>query len=106
MHETAEQLSFEADSAGSAVLASVALQARSRCARIQYSRLILATLTCIAGAVLASPFFVFYAKCFRGQDHLRRILDEAQTIFNDALAAVTPRGHGLRKEHERTEKRT
>jgi hypothetical protein len=54
--------------------------------------LILATLTYIAGVALASPFFVFYAESFRRQDHLRRILDEAQTIVNDALAAVTPRG--------------
>lgn len=54
--------------------------------------LTLATLTYIAGAVLASPFFVFYAECFRRQDHVRRILDEAQTIVNDALAMVTPGG--------------
>ena len=33
-----------------------------------------------------------YAESFRGQDHLRRILDEAQTIVNDALAMVTPGG--------------
>jgi hypothetical protein len=28
---------------------------------------------------------------------MRRILDEEQTIVNDALATVTPRSHGLRK---------
>ena len=27
-----------------------------------------------------------YAESFRGADHLRRILEEAQTIVNDALA--------------------
>jgi phosphoglucomutase len=40
-----------------------------------------------------------YAKCSRGQDHLRRILDQALTIVNDALSAVKPPGTGLRKEH-------
>ena len=50
--------------------------------------------------------YKIYAESFRGQDHLRRIFDEAQTIVNDALAAVVPPGNGLRKEHERTEKRT
>jgi hypothetical protein len=54
--------------------------------------LILATLTYITGAVLASPSFVFYAECFRGQDDVRRILDEAQTIVNDGLAMVMPAG--------------
>jgi len=46
-----------------------------------------------------------YAESFRGRDHLRRILDAAQTIVNDALATVKPPGNGLREEHERTEKR-
>ncbi|MDO8479099.1 MAG: phosphoglucomutase (alpha-D-glucose-1,6-bisphosphate-dependent) [Candidatus Rokubacteria bacterium] len=50
--------------------------------------------------------YKIYAESFRGQDHLRRILDGAQTIVNDALAKVKPPGNGLRKEHERTEKRT
>jgi len=36
--------------------------------------------------------YKIYGESFRGQDHLRRILDEALTIVNDALAAVTPRG--------------
>ena len=47
-----------------------------------------------------------YAESFRGADHLRRILDEAQIIVNEALAGVKPAGNELRKERERTEKRT
>jgi len=47
-----------------------------------------------------------YAESFRGADHLRRILDEAQTIVNEALAGVKPPGNGLRKERKGTEKRT
>jgi phosphoglucomutase len=43
--------------------------------------------------------YKIYAKCSRGQDHLRRILDQALTIVNDALSAVKPPGTGLRKEH-------
>jgi phosphoglucomutase len=35
-----------------------------------------------------------YAESFRGADHLRRILEEAQTIVNDALAAA-PQRSGL-----------
>jgi len=31
--------------------------------------------------------YKIYAESFRGSDHLRRILEEAQTIVNDALAA-------------------
>jgi phosphoglucomutase len=31
--------------------------------------------------------YKIYAESFRGADHLRRILEEAQTIVNDALAA-------------------
>ena len=31
--------------------------------------------------------YKIYAKSFRGADHLRRILEEAQTIVSDALAA-------------------
>ena len=30
--------------------------------------------------------YKIYAESFRGADHLRRILEEAQTIVNDALA--------------------
>jgi phosphoglucomutase len=37
--------------------------------------------------------YKIYAESFRGADHLRRILDEAQTIVNDALAAA-PQGSG------------
>lgn len=44
--------------------------------------------------------YKIYAESFRGQDYLRRILDEAQTIVNDALTAVKPPGNGLREEHE------
>jgi phosphoglucomutase len=47
-----------------------------------------------------------YAESFQGADHLRRILDEAQTIVNEALAGVKPPGNGLRKERKGTEKRT
>jgi phosphoglucomutase len=35
--------------------------------------------------------YKIYAESFRGADHLRRILEEAQTIVNDALAAVPQR---------------
>jgi len=38
--------------------------------------------------------YKIYAESFRGADHLRRILEEAQTIINDALAAV-PQRSGL-----------
>jgi phosphoglucomutase len=31
-----------------------------------------------------------YAESFRGADHLRRILEEAQTIVNDAIAPAAP----------------
>jgi phosphoglucomutase len=41
--------------------------------------------------------YKIYAESFRGADHLHRILEEAQTIVNDALAAapVPERGKGL-----------
>ncbi len=32
--------------------------------------------------------YKMYAESFRGADHLRRILEEAQTIVNDALTAT------------------
>jgi phosphoglucomutase len=32
--------------------------------------------------------YKIYAESFRGAEHLRRILEEAQTIANDALAAA------------------
>ena len=38
--------------------------------------------------------YKIYAESFRGADHLRRILEEAQTIVNDALAAA-PQWSGL-----------
>jgi phosphoglucomutase len=38
--------------------------------------------------------YKIYAESFRGTDHLRRILEEAQTIVNDALAAA-PQRSGL-----------
>jgi phosphoglucomutase len=34
--------------------------------------------------------YKIYAESFRGADHLRRILEEAQTIVSDALAAAPP----------------
>jgi phosphoglucomutase len=38
--------------------------------------------------------YKIYAESFRGSGHLRRILDEAQTIVSDALAAPPERGKG------------
>ena len=35
--------------------------------------------------------YKIYAESFRGEDHLRRILEEAQTIVNDTLAAAPKR---------------
>jgi len=35
--------------------------------------------------------YKIYAESFRGADHLRQILEEAQTIVSDALAAANPR---------------
>lgn len=35
--------------------------------------------------------YKIYAESFRGADHLRRILEEAQTIVSDALSASVPR---------------
>jgi phosphoglucomutase len=32
--------------------------------------------------------YKIYAESFRGTDHLRRILEEAQTIVSDALGAL------------------
>jgi phosphoglucomutase len=45
-----------------------------------------------------------YAESFRGVDHLRRILEEAQAIVNEALAGGASPGNGLRKVHDQTEK--
>jgi phosphoglucomutase len=38
--------------------------------------------------------YKIYAESFRGQDHLRRVLDEAQTIVNDALRSFRGRRPG------------
>jgi len=48
--------------------------------------------------------YKIYAESFRGADHLRRILEEAQTIVNDALAGGSSAGNGLKKEHKQREK--
>jgi phosphoglucomutase len=49
--------------------------------------------------------YKIYAESFRGMEHLRRILEEAQAIVSDALAGGTSPGNGLREEHDRTEER-
>jgi phosphoglucomutase len=41
--------------------------------------------------------YKIYAESFRGADHLRRILEEAQTIVDDALAAAPQRSGRARK---------
>ncbi|MGZ7083042.1 MAG: alpha-D-glucose phosphate-specific phosphoglucomutase, partial [Candidatus Angelobacter sp.] len=38
--------------------------------------------------------YKIYGESFRGEDHLRRILKEAQTIVNEALETVTPQHKG------------
>ena len=38
--------------------------------------------------------YKIYAESFRGADHLRCILEEAQTLVSDALAAVPERDQG------------
>jgi phosphoglucomutase len=43
--------------------------------------------------------YKIYAESFRGSDHLRRIIKEAQAIVNDELSAVKQQSNGLRKEH-------
>jgi phosphoglucomutase len=48
--------------------------------------------------------YKIYAESFRGADHLRSILEEAQTIVNDALAVGVSPGNTLRKKNDRTEK--
>ena len=47
--------------------------------------------------------YKIYAESFRGADHLRRILEEAQTIVNDALAA-SPQQPGIPSEPKLKEK--
>jgi phosphoglucomutase len=44
--------------------------------------------------------YKIYAESFRGADHLRSILEEAQTIVNDALAVGVSPGNSLRKKHD------
>jgi len=44
--------------------------------------------------------YKIYAESFRGADHLRSILEEAQTIVNDALAVGMSPGNSLRKKHD------
>jgi len=39
----------------------------------------------------AENIYKIYAESFRGADHLRRILEEAQTFVNSALEATTSR---------------
>ena len=48
--------------------------------------------------------YKIYAESFRGADHLRRILEEAQTIVSDALAPVSEPGKGRASppRHEQT----
>ncbi|MCL7421297.1 MAG: phosphoglucomutase (alpha-D-glucose-1,6-bisphosphate-dependent) [Methylobacter sp.] len=47
--------------------------------------------------------YKIYAESFRGADHLRRILEEAQTIVTDALAA-SPQAPGIPSEPKLKEK--
>jgi phosphoglucomutase len=42
--------------------------------------------------------YKIYAESFRGADHLRRILEEAQTIVSDALAAADPSTTDLKRK--------
>jgi phosphoglucomutase len=44
--------------------------------------------------------YKIYAESFRGADHLRSILEEAQAIVNDALAVGMSPGNSLRKKHD------
>jgi phosphoglucomutase len=44
--------------------------------------------------------YKIYAESFRGADHLRSILAEAQTIVNDALTEEVSPGNSLRKKHD------
>ena len=48
--------------------------------------------------------YKIYAESFRGADHLRRILEEAQTIVSDALAQVPEQSKGRASSdtHQRT----
>ena len=44
--------------------------------------------------------YKIYAESFRGADHLRRILEEAQTLVNDALTEA-PLRSGLANREEK-----
>jgi len=48
--------------------------------------------------------YQIYAESFSGADHLRGILEEAQTIVSDALAAA-PSQPGIRSQSSAKEKR-
>ena len=48
--------------------------------------------------------YKIYAESFRGADHLRRILEEAQTIVSDALAASPRAASRFRRKPELKEK--
>jgi phosphoglucomutase len=52
---------------------------------------------------LVIPHHPIYAESFRGADHLRRILEEAQTIAGDALAAA-PQQPGMPSQPKLKEK--
>jgi len=42
--------------------------------------------------------YKIYAESFHGEEHLRHILEEAQTIVNDAIAKVVPTTTNLNKK--------
>jgi phosphoglucomutase len=42
--------------------------------------------------------YKIYAESFSGEDHLRRILVEAQTIVNDAIAPAAPSTTDLKEK--------
>jgi phosphoglucomutase len=42
--------------------------------------------------------YKIYAESFRGAEHLRRILEEAQKIVNDAIGPTTPSTTDLKKK--------
>jgi phosphoglucomutase len=42
--------------------------------------------------------YKIYAESFQGADHLRRILEEAQKIVNDAIAPTAPSTTELKKK--------
>jgi phosphoglucomutase len=48
--------------------------------------------------------YKIYAESFLGEDHLRHVLEEAQEIVKNALAAGGSQGSSSGKDHDRTEK--